>query len=142
MTQEKKKKTTTTKIGKYIIKIFNSRRIRSLSNPDPPNAQELRLIVSGARDSGSIENSEGEMIQAVLDLQDQKIREVMTPRVEIVAIPSDMSVANALGVIRESGYSRIPVYEGEKQYHEFNVGAPATALGFYVSIFRFLESIF
>jgi len=53
------------------------------------------------------------MIQAVLDLQDQKVEEIMKPRVEIVAVEGSMSVANVLGVIRESGYSRIPVFEGE-----------------------------
>jgi CBS domain containing-hemolysin-like protein len=37
----------------------------------------------------------------------------MKPRVEIIAVPKDMSVASVLGVVRESGYSRIPVYEGE-----------------------------
>ena len=75
--------------------------------------EELRLIVSGARESGSIESTEGDMIQGVLDLQDQMVREVMRPRTSIIAIPQDMSVANVLGVIRESGYSRIPVYDGE-----------------------------
>ena len=74
---------------------------------------ELRLIVTGASDSGSIDHTEGEMIKGVLNLQDQRIKEVMRPRVEIVAVPKDMSVASVLGVVRESGYSRIPVYDGE-----------------------------
>jgi CBS domain containing-hemolysin-like protein len=37
----------------------------------------------------------------------------MRPRVEMVAVPRDMSVVSVLGVVRESGYSRIPVYDGE-----------------------------
>jgi CBS domain containing-hemolysin-like protein len=74
---------------------------------------ELRLIVTGARDSGTIDHSEQEMIKGVLNLQDQKVREIMKPRVEVVAVPKRMSVASVLGVVRESGYSRIPVYDGE-----------------------------
>lgn len=74
---------------------------------------ELRLIVSGARDSGTIDHVEDEMIKGVLNLQNQKVREIMKPRVEIVAVPREMSVASVLGIVRESGYSRIPVYEGE-----------------------------
>jgi len=74
---------------------------------------ELRLIVTGARDSGTIDHSEQEMIKGVLNLQDQRVKELMRPRVEIVAVPRDMSVAAVLGVVRESGYSRIPVYENE-----------------------------
>lgn len=74
---------------------------------------QLRLIVTGARDSGTIDHGEQEMIQGVLGLQDQRVKEIMKPRVEIIAVPKDMSVASVLGVVRESGYSRIPVYDGE-----------------------------
>ena len=58
---------------------------------------ELRLIVTGARDSGTIEHTESEMIKGVLNLQDQRVKEIMRPRVEMVAVPRDMSVASVLG---------------------------------------------
>ena len=74
---------------------------------------QLRLIVTGARDSGTIDHGEQEMIQGVLELQNQRVKEIMKPRVEMIAVPKDMSVATVLGVVRESGYSRIPVYDGE-----------------------------
>jgi CBS domain containing-hemolysin-like protein len=74
---------------------------------------QLRLIVTGARDSGTIDHGEQEMIQGVLGLQNQRVKEIMRPRVEIIAVPKEMSVASVLGVVRESGYSRIPVYDGE-----------------------------
>lgn len=74
---------------------------------------ELRLIVMGARDSGTIDHSEGEMIKGVLNLQTQRIKEIMRPRVDMLAVPKEMSVASVLQTVRESGYSRIPVYDGE-----------------------------
>eukprot|EP00549_Striatella_unipunctata_P004411 CAMPEP_0118675280 /NCGR_PEP_ID=MMETSP0800-20121206/1364_1 /TAXON_ID=210618 ORGANISM="Striatella unipunctata, Strain CCMP2910" /NCGR_SAMPLE_ID=MMETSP0800 /ASSEMBLY_ACC=CAM_ASM_000638 /LENGTH=496 /DNA_ID=CAMNT_0006570585 /DNA_START=576 /DNA_END=2066 /DNA_ORIENTATION=- len=74
---------------------------------------ELRLIVTGARNSGTIDHGEQEMIKGVLNLQDQRVKEIMKPRVEMIAVPNDMSVASVLGIVRESGYSRIPVYDGE-----------------------------
>jgi CBS domain containing-hemolysin-like protein len=74
---------------------------------------QLRLIVTGARDSGTIDYGEQEMIQGVLDLQTRRVKEIMKPRVEMIAVPKTMSVASVLGVVRESGYSRIPVYDGE-----------------------------
>lgn len=80
---------------------------------DSISDSQLRLIVTGARDSGTIDHGEQEMIQGVLDLQNQRVKEIMKPRVEIIAVPKDMSVASVLGVVRESGYSRIPVYDGE-----------------------------
>ena len=74
---------------------------------------QLRLIVTGALDSGTIDPGEQEMIQGVLNLQDQRVKAIMRPRVEVVAVPMDSSVVSVLGVVRESGYSRIPVYDGE-----------------------------
>jgi len=74
---------------------------------------QLRLIVTGATDSGTIDPGEKEMIQGVLNLQDQRVKEIMRPRVEMIAVPCDMSVVSVLSVVRESGYSRIPVYDGE-----------------------------
>jgi putative hemolysin len=74
---------------------------------------QLRLIVTGALDSGTIDHGEQEMIQGVLNLQDQRVKEIMRPRVEMIAVPLDMSVVSVLGVVRQSGYSRIPVYDGE-----------------------------
>lgn len=74
---------------------------------------QLRLIVTGARDSGTIDHGEQEMIQGVLNLQDQRVKEIMRPRVEMVAVPSDMPVVSVLGIVRDSGFSRIPVYEND-----------------------------
>ena len=96
-------------IAKKTLKLFGLKDTGESGVSD----SELRLIVTGARDAGTIDHTEGEMIKGVLNLQDQRIKEVMRPRVEIVAVPKDMSVASVLGVVRESGYSRIPVYDGE-----------------------------
>lgn len=96
-------------VAKGTLKLFGIKAKETSGVSD----SELRLIVTGARDSGTIDHSEQEMIKGVLNLQDQKVREIMKPRVEVVAVPRTMSVASVLGVVRESGYSRIPVYDGE-----------------------------
>lgn len=96
-------------LAKGTLKVFGIKTKETSGVSD----SELRLIVTGARDSGTIDHSEQEMIKGVLNLQDQKVREIMKPRVEVVAVPRSMSVASVLGVVRESGYSRIPVYDGE-----------------------------
>ncbi|GMI57305.1 hypothetical protein ScalyP_jg11337 [Parmales sp. scaly parma] len=98
-----------TYMAKSLLKLFGMQT----KDLELVSEEELRLIVTGARESGSIETSEGDMIQGVLDLQDQKIKEIMRPRVEMIAVPQEMSVVNVLGVIKESGFSRIPVYDGD-----------------------------
>ena len=98
-------------LAKKTLILMGLKGVDGASGEVSPN--QLRLIVTGARDSGTIDHSEQEMIQGVLELQDQRVKEIMKPRVEVTAVPKTMSAANVLGVVRESGYSRIPVYDGE-----------------------------
>lgn len=51
------------------------------------------------------------MIHGVLEMTDKPVREVMVPRVQMVALPSDASLEDAVQVVLEHGHSRIPVYE-------------------------------
>ena len=87
--------------------------VKQTTDGDGVSDSQLRLIVTGARDSGTIDLGEQEMISGVLNLQNQRVKEIMRPRVETIAVPKEMSVVSVLGVVRESGYSRIPVYDGE-----------------------------
>ena len=97
-------------LAKQTLKLFG---VTAKMDGDGVSDSQLRLIVTGALDSGTIDHGEQEMIQGVLNLQDQRVKEIMRPRVEMVAVPKEMSVVSVLGVVRESGYSRIPVYDGE-----------------------------
>ena len=97
-------------LAKFTLKLWG---VKDSKKGSGVSDSQLRLIVTGARDSGVIDHGEQEMIQGVLNLQNQRVKEVMRPRVDITAVPTDMSVVRVLGMVRQSGYSRIPVYEGE-----------------------------
>eukprot|EP00178_Gracilaria_changii_P025323 TRINITY_DN78085_c0_g1_i1.p1 TRINITY_DN78085_c0_g1~~TRINITY_DN78085_c0_g1_i1.p1 ORF type:complete len:557 (-),score=125.44 TRINITY_DN78085_c0_g1_i1:863-2533(-) len=73
--------------------------------------EELRLIVAGADRSGSIEKYESQIIHNVLDLEETDVKSVMCPRVDMVAIANDNTMAQLLQLETESHYSRMPVYE-------------------------------
>ncbi len=72
---------------------------------------ELKLILSGAEASGAIEEAEEDMIQGVLDLEDTQVREIMIPRVDVVAIEHDASLREFVRLEREYRFSRIPVFK-------------------------------
>ncbi|HGY09061.1 MAG TPA: HlyC/CorC family transporter [Oceanithermus profundus] len=72
---------------------------------------ELRLILAGAEASGAIEEAEEDMIQNVLELEETQVREIMVPRVDIVAIEHSASLREFVRLEREHRYSRIPVYK-------------------------------
>ncbi len=73
--------------------------------------EELRLLVDVGSEQGVLENEEREMIHGVFEFGDTLVREVMRPRLDVIALPADSTVDTALPVIYASGHSRIPVYD-------------------------------
>ena len=73
---------------------------------------ELRTLVDAGEEGGAIEATEKEMIVSIFELHDTVVGEIMVPRPDMVAIPVTASLSEALNVILQAGYSRIPVYEG------------------------------
>ncbi|MBI2777389.1 MAG: HlyC/CorC family transporter [Chloroflexi bacterium] len=74
-------------------------------------AEELRLIVERGGEQGVLEAEEEQMINAVIELGDRRVHEVMVPRVSIVGIRVSASFEEAIDVVIEEGHSRIPAYE-------------------------------
>ena len=74
-------------------------------------AQELRLIVERGGEQGILEAEEEQMINAVIELGDRRIHQVMVPRIAIVALPVTATFDEAIDLIVEEGHSRVPIYE-------------------------------
>ena len=73
--------------------------------------EEIMSLVHASHSDGVIEEEEKDMIASVLQLDDSSARELMTPRIDIVALDAKATVKDALGAFVGSGFSRIPVYE-------------------------------
>jgi len=76
----------------------------------PPTADDLQTQATAALAAGAIEPEEQEMIHSIIELDRTSVREVMVPRVDVTALPASTTVAAALSVISDVGYSRLPVY--------------------------------
>lgn len=89
-------------------------RLSGQSAPAAPieAEEELRLLMNVSEEQGLIEQEEREMIEGVIAFGNTLVREIMVPRVDIVALESDSTLEQALDVVSSSGHSRIPVYEG------------------------------
>lgn len=72
---------------------------------------ELETIIDTMEEEGSIDEDEAEMLQSVLDLSDKKVYEIMTPRVDMIAVDVSDSVESITKVFFEHQFSRLPVYE-------------------------------
>ncbi len=64
----------------------------------------------GEHANDDLEEGEKRMIKGILDLGDMSVREIMTPRVDLMAIPAASSVEDAKRAFIESGHSRIPIF--------------------------------
>ncbi|MCU0583560.1 MAG: hemolysin family protein [Syntrophales bacterium] len=74
--------------------------------------EEIQSIIDEGEERGLIDEKSGEMIQSILEFRDTVAREVMIPRTEIVAVPSDAPIADIIEQVNRHGYTRMPVYEG------------------------------
>jgi CBS domain containing-hemolysin-like protein len=80
--------------------------------PEHPSEAVDALIEAG-QEEGILEESDRDLIQSVVEFGDKTVREVMTPRPKIVAVPATTTIEEFTEVIKKYPYSRIPVYEGD-----------------------------
>lgn len=73
---------------------------------------ELRTALATAEEEGVIEKEERALLEGAMDFRDKVVREVMTPRIDVVGVPCDASLSHTLSMALKGGHSRLPVYEG------------------------------
>ena len=74
--------------------------------------EELKMLVSVGEEEGVLEEEEREMIHGIFEMGDMRVREVMVPRTDLVAIEVKEPVEKAVELVTKHGHTRIPVYEG------------------------------
>ena len=87
-------------------------RLAGTQNEDRVTEEELITIVEEAENDGTINEQESELIRSAIEFNDREAGEIVTPRVDVVAVERDVSVEELERIFEESGYSRLPVYEG------------------------------
>ena len=77
----------------------------------PTSAENIEALISAGTEEGLIEEEDRELIQSVVEFGDKVVREVMTPRPNIVAISADATLEQLRQLVIDEQFSRIPVYE-------------------------------
>jgi len=77
----------------------------------PTPAENIEALISAGAEEGIIEEQDRELLQSVVEFGDKVVREVMTPRPNIVAIPADATLEQLRQLVIGEQYSRIPIYE-------------------------------
>ncbi|MBP1949315.1 CBS domain containing-hemolysin-like protein [Virgibacillus litoralis] len=103
-----------TPINYFFLKFkvfFVSRFISKKNNLPSVTEDEIRIILGISEEEGVIDKAESELIHRSMDLDETFVREILTPRLDMVAIDSNMTIEEIKNVFFEERFSRIPVYE-------------------------------
>ena len=73
--------------------------------------EELKMVTEIVEQEGTIQETESNMIRSVFEFDDKLVKEILTPRVDIVAIDSKMELDQAMDLIKDKKFSKIPVYK-------------------------------
>jgi putative hemolysin len=93
-----------------------SRRNKDLVSEEGEEEEEdddsgdLQALIDVGEAEGILEEEEGELIHSIIEFGDTRVSEVMTPRPDILALPSTATVREARDIMLDSKYSRLPVY--------------------------------
>ena len=91
--------------------------VAALTKERPPEQPEhpseaVDALIEAGQEEGILQESDRELIQSVVEFGDKTVREVMTPRPEIIAVPISTTVEQFTELLRTKPYSRVPVYDG------------------------------
>jgi magnesium and cobalt transporter len=82
--------------------------------PEPQDRQELLTVLRDAGERGLVDSDALSMIEGVLEVSDLQVRDIMVPRAQMVFIRRDERAASILPVVIESGHSRFPVMDEDR----------------------------
>ena len=74
--------------------------------------EEIKTMVDAGEEGGVIEEEEKEMINAIFDMGDTLAREIMVPRIDVLALDVSTSLPQAVDAVLSVGHSRVPIYQG------------------------------
>lgn len=98
----------------YLFKLWKTllSKLFKVSNNDVITEEELLTIVDEAQEGGTLEVHEHELIKSAIEFDNLDASYVLTPRVDLISAEVNQSVDEIATLFLESGYSRLPVYEG------------------------------
>ena len=91
--------------------------IAALAEPENEREEEhpseaMEALLEAGEEEGIFEESDRELVRSVVEFGDKMVREVMTPRPEIFAVPGQMTLEGFTAEIEKHAFSRVPVFEG------------------------------
>ena len=90
------------------LRIFG---VKELPEQESVTEEEILMMVDAVNETGGIEESQAEMISNIFQFDDLKVHEIMTHRTEVVGVEQNCTLREAVQMVIDEGFSRIPVFE-------------------------------
>ena len=100
--------------------VFRMMRFKELRAVPFMTDDEFMSLLSHSKAHGVIEEEQRQMIQGILEFTDATLREILVPRPDVIALSAEATVSEALKLLKDHEYSRIPVYRDDLD-HIFGV---------------------
>ena len=75
--------------------------------------EELKILTELGEEAGTLQEEESDMIQSIFEFNEKHVREIMTPRVDMVALDSEKSLDAVMDMVTDKQFSKIPIYKGD-----------------------------
>ena len=82
------------------------------ASEEEETAVDVEALLEAGEEEGILEENDIDLVRSAVEFGDKLVREVMTPRPEIFAVPESLTLEQFLELLREHNFSRIPVYAG------------------------------
>jgi putative hemolysin len=82
------------------------------ADPTEEPAPDVEALIEAGEEEGILEQSDRDLVRSAVEFGDKLVREVMTPRPEVFAVPETITLERFLELLRQHNYSRVPVYSG------------------------------
>lgn len=101
-------------IGNLLLRLLGlpvSQDLVLVYSPD-----ELRMVFDESRDEGLLKPEQAEMLERVIDFGLRPVRQIMVARTQIVGLPAEATVRQAVELLTAEEYSRYPIYQGDRDH--------------------------
>ena len=82
------------------------------ATPEEETAVDVEALLEAGEEEGILEENDIDLVRSAVEFGDKLVREVMTPRPEVFAVPGEITLEKFLEELREHNFSRVPVYSG------------------------------
>ena len=128
-----------------ISKLFNIKGEETITD------DEILTMVEEAETGGSLDENRSELIQNAIEFDELTAEDVMTPRPDMVAVDTEISNEELAQLFRDTGYTRLPVYEedidriigviNQKDFHNHIVGTDKKIMDYIIPVVFVAETI-